>query len=231
MDVVGASRQGNVPFSLLIEVSVSVEAWRKCVCVYTHYTRVLVRACACVRVRVACAYGRVRGVCVHRALCVCVCALRKRACVRVCTGVCACACVSRTICTRALSPANVRLPSRRVRACPARTRACGRACACSRARGGGSVGAWAHLSTWPRLMQGYFLPVAWRLCLCVCACVCVCVCARARACAWPTQMTVGGALARSSGLRVSLCEHVRVIATKVACMHGRTPSLLYGLSC
>ena len=51
------------------------------------------------------------------------------------------------------------------------------------------------------------------------------------ACARMARADVWGALARSSGLRVSLCERVRVCCYHIACMHGRTPSLLYGLPC
>ena len=220
--------------TLLIEVGVSVEAWS--MCVYTHYT--CTRASVRLRARACCMRAWARAclrVCAHRALCVCVVRKHSRACV--CGPGCVCACVSRTICTRALSPANARLLSRRVRL--SGTHACVRACVrtLTRAwRGGGLWGlgrtsAHGHASCRAifRLLRGDCVCV----CVCVCArvCVCVCVCVFACACARIARADVWGALARSSGLRVSLCEHVRVCCYHTACMHGRTPSLLCGLPC
>ena len=131
--------------------------------------------------RVACAHGRVRGVCVDRALsrvCVCVCALRKRACVRVCAGVCVRVHVCQGLFARVHSRQRTRGHHPGVCACPARTRerAGVRAHAHARVAGGlWGLGAPQHMAT-PH--AGLFLPVAWRLrlCVCVCACVCVCVC-------------------------------------------------------
>ena len=149
------------------------------VCVYIHTICVLVRACACVlhaRMGACMVFA-----CIVPCACVSVCCVSARACV--CAPGCVCVCVRVHVCQGLFA----RVHSRQrtcgcrpgVRACPARTRACGRACARSRARGGGGcVGAWAHLSTWPRLMQGYFLPVAWRLCVCGCVCACACACVR-----------------------------------------------------
>ena len=176
MDVVGASRQGNVPFSLLIEVSVCVEAWRKCVCVSIHTTR---SACTCVL------HARM-GACVvfawivpcHLCVCVSVRCVSARACV------CAPGCVCVSMCVKDyLHPCT--LASERavaVQACApvrhARVRAGVHAHAHARVAGGlwglGRPSAHGHASCrviFCRLRGDC-------VCVCVCGCVCVCACVR-----------------------------------------------------